>query len=279
MLGPERLTSQGPRRAGALPCHRLPAVRLARRDEAAMGSPDASEAMVEHPELYKGGQPQIETPRCSTGGLRRTRAVVRGRDGGRRTDRGRHSLKDKRQVVKSSSKRRGGGSGSPAEVGAQDVWQRAQLGFAVVSSSAGQAEHVLDDVERFGALVAAGDRGDQRRAGVAGLTPPRAERYSYAGAMPAGRSGRATPVPRQLRLRAGPDRHHLRHRRTLTAAVGRDDRARRADRRGDSEPLHVSHAATDSCGSWPSWRWSFPGSQRSPICPPTTTPPAVPLRL
>ena len=61
-----------------------------------------------------------------------------------------HSLKDKRQIVKSiveTARRRFGISA--AEVGAQDVWQRAQLGFAVVSSSAGQAEHVLDDVERF----------------------------------------------------------------------------------------------------------------------------------
>jgi len=61
-----------------------------------------------------------------------------------------HSLKDKRQVVKSiveTARRRFGISA--AEVGAQDAWQRARLGFAVVSSSAGQAEHVLDDVERF----------------------------------------------------------------------------------------------------------------------------------
>jgi uncharacterized protein YlxP (DUF503 family) len=61
-----------------------------------------------------------------------------------------HSLKDKRQVVKSiveTARRRFGISA--AEVGAQDTWQRARLGFAVVSSSAGQAEHVLDDVERF----------------------------------------------------------------------------------------------------------------------------------
>ena len=61
-----------------------------------------------------------------------------------------HSLKDKRQVVKSiveSARRRFGISA--AEVGAQDTWQRARLGFAVVSSSVGQAEHVLDDVERF----------------------------------------------------------------------------------------------------------------------------------
>lgn len=61
-----------------------------------------------------------------------------------------HSLKDKRQVVKSlveTARRRFGISA--AEVGAQDSWQRAVLGFAVVASSAGQADHVLDDVDRF----------------------------------------------------------------------------------------------------------------------------------
>ena len=61
-----------------------------------------------------------------------------------------HSLKDKRQVVKSlveASRRRFGVSAS--EVGRQESWQRAQLGFAVVASSAGQAEAVLDDVDRF----------------------------------------------------------------------------------------------------------------------------------
>lgn len=61
-----------------------------------------------------------------------------------------HSLKDKRQVVQSiveTTRRRFGISS--AEVGAQDSWQRARLGFAVVASSARQAEHVLDDVDRF----------------------------------------------------------------------------------------------------------------------------------
>lgn len=60
------------------------------------------------------------------------------------------SLKDKRQVVKSvveTARRRFGISAS--EVGSQDTWQRAQLGFAVVASSARQAEEVLDDVDRF----------------------------------------------------------------------------------------------------------------------------------
>ena len=61
-----------------------------------------------------------------------------------------HSLKDKRQVVKSlveASRRRFGISA--AEIGRQDSWQRARLGFAVVASSAAQAESVLDDVDRF----------------------------------------------------------------------------------------------------------------------------------
>jgi uncharacterized protein len=61
-----------------------------------------------------------------------------------------HSLKDKRQVVKSlveTVRRRF--AISAAEVGRQENWQRATLGFAVVASSAGQATAVIDDVDRF----------------------------------------------------------------------------------------------------------------------------------
>ena len=61
-----------------------------------------------------------------------------------------HSLKDKRQVVKSlveGARRRLGITA--AETGRQDAWQRSTLGFAVVTSSAHQAESVIDDVERF----------------------------------------------------------------------------------------------------------------------------------
>src|SRR3546814_2672006 len=57
------------------------------------------------------------------------------------------SLKAKRQVVRSvlqAAQRRFGVS--VAEVGGQDTWQRAELGFAVVASSAGQAEAVIDEV-------------------------------------------------------------------------------------------------------------------------------------
>lgn len=60
------------------------------------------------------------------------------------------SLKDKRQVVKGlleGARRRFGVSA--AEVGAQDTWQRAVLGFAVVASSARQADEVMDSVDEF----------------------------------------------------------------------------------------------------------------------------------
>ena len=59
------------------------------------------------------------------------------------------SLKAKRQVVKSiieSARRRYGVAA--AEVDHQDTWQRAALGFAVVSGRARHAEEVMDDVER-----------------------------------------------------------------------------------------------------------------------------------
>lgn len=61
-----------------------------------------------------------------------------------------HSLKDRRQVVQAvlaGARRRYGVSA--AEVAGQDTWQRAGLGFAVAASSAGQAEAVMDEVERF----------------------------------------------------------------------------------------------------------------------------------
>ncbi len=60
------------------------------------------------------------------------------------------SLKDKRQVIRSildGARRRYGVAA--AEIGFQDQWQRAQLGFAVVASSARQATEIIDDVDRF----------------------------------------------------------------------------------------------------------------------------------
>jgi uncharacterized protein len=38
---------------------------------------------------------------------------------------------------------------SAAEVGFQEKWQRARLGFAVVAANEGQATEVMDHVERF----------------------------------------------------------------------------------------------------------------------------------
>ncbi len=60
------------------------------------------------------------------------------------------SLKAKRQVVKSiveAARRRYGVAA--AEVDHQATWQRAGLGFAAVSSRAGHAQEVIDEVERF----------------------------------------------------------------------------------------------------------------------------------
>jgi uncharacterized protein YlxP (DUF503 family) len=60
------------------------------------------------------------------------------------------SLKDRRAVVRpiiDGARHRF--RVSAAEVGHQDLWQRARLGFAVVASSQGQASEVIDDVERF----------------------------------------------------------------------------------------------------------------------------------
>jgi uncharacterized protein len=61
-----------------------------------------------------------------------------------------HSLKDKRQVVSAlldGARRRYGVS--VAEVDHQEQWQRARLGFAVVTSSAGLATEIIDKVDRF----------------------------------------------------------------------------------------------------------------------------------
>lgn len=60
------------------------------------------------------------------------------------------SLKDRRQVVRSlldGARQRFGVSA--AEVGGQDTWQRAELGFAVVASSARIAEETVDELDRF----------------------------------------------------------------------------------------------------------------------------------
>ena len=60
------------------------------------------------------------------------------------------SLKDRRQVVRGlldGARRRF--EVSAAEVGGQDTWQRATLGFAVVASNAGIARETVDAIDRF----------------------------------------------------------------------------------------------------------------------------------
>ena len=60
------------------------------------------------------------------------------------------SLKDRRAVVRpvlDGARHRF--RVSAAEIGYQDKWQRAGLGFAVVASSHQQAVEVIDSVERF----------------------------------------------------------------------------------------------------------------------------------
>jgi uncharacterized protein YlxP (DUF503 family) len=61
-----------------------------------------------------------------------------------------HSLKEKRSVLRpilEGARRRY--AVAAAEVDHQDLWQRATLGMAAVSGSAGHAQEVLDAVERF----------------------------------------------------------------------------------------------------------------------------------
>lgn len=61
-----------------------------------------------------------------------------------------HSLKDRRQVVRSIlAVARERFHVSAAEVGGQDTWQRASLGFAVVASEARLVEEVIDEIDRY----------------------------------------------------------------------------------------------------------------------------------
>ncbi|MGH9056861.1 MAG: DUF503 domain-containing protein [Acidimicrobiales bacterium] len=61
-----------------------------------------------------------------------------------------HSLKEKRAVLRPIIEgARHRFSVAAAEVGHQDLWQRAAIGIATVSSSVNHAEQVLDAAERF----------------------------------------------------------------------------------------------------------------------------------
>ena len=60
------------------------------------------------------------------------------------------SLKDKRMVVKSIvDGARHRFRVAAADVGSQDQWQRAALGFAAVAASPGHAVEIIDEVDRF----------------------------------------------------------------------------------------------------------------------------------
>ena len=60
-----------------------------------------------------------------------------------------HSLKEKRAVIRKIVDRTQARFRlHVAEVGGQDTWQRAVLGFAVVGSDAGKAEALVDEVVR-----------------------------------------------------------------------------------------------------------------------------------
>ncbi len=60
------------------------------------------------------------------------------------------SLKEKRSVLRPLLERLQHRFGlSVAELAHQDLWQRAQLGVAAVSGSAGVLTRLLDDVERY----------------------------------------------------------------------------------------------------------------------------------
>jgi hypothetical protein len=60
-----------------------------------------------------------------------------------------HSLKDKRQVVKSILARLKNRNLSVAETGLQDFHQRAELGFAVVSNDKNVAEDISRNIVDF----------------------------------------------------------------------------------------------------------------------------------
>lgn len=61
-----------------------------------------------------------------------------------------HSLKEKRAVIRPIlDGARNRYRVASAEVGAQNVWQRAVLGMSTVGASPGHVEEVLDEVERF----------------------------------------------------------------------------------------------------------------------------------
>ena len=61
-----------------------------------------------------------------------------------------HSLKDKRQVIKSlCAKARQKYNVAAAEVGSQELWQMAELCFVSVAAASQPCDRLLADLERF----------------------------------------------------------------------------------------------------------------------------------
>jgi uncharacterized protein YlxP (DUF503 family) len=68
---------------------------------------------------------------------------------------GAHSLKDKRQVLRSlKDKLRGGFNVSVAELEQTDLWQRATVGVVSISSSRGYLSGLMQQVERAASRIA-----------------------------------------------------------------------------------------------------------------------------
>ncbi len=68
---------------------------------------------------------------------------------------GAHSLKDKRQVVRSLKDRlRAGYNVSVAELDATDLWQRATVGVVSISGSRDYLRGLMDNVERVATRIA-----------------------------------------------------------------------------------------------------------------------------
>lgn len=68
---------------------------------------------------------------------------------------GAHSLKDKRQVVRSLKDRlRAGYNVSVAELDATDLWQRATVGVVSISGSRDYLRGLMDNVERAATRIA-----------------------------------------------------------------------------------------------------------------------------
>ena len=74
------------------------------------------------------------------------------------------SLKAKRKVVRSLTDRvRARFNAAAAEIGAQDLWQRIELGFTVCGNESAHVDNQLDSIRRFVERMALAEVTDVRR--------------------------------------------------------------------------------------------------------------------